>query len=410
MGQGEKFECAIVGGGMVGGTLAVALASAGISTCLIDRAAPIALADEAFDGRASAIAHASERMLVALGLWARMTPYAEPILDIRVSDGPSLLFLHYDHRDIGEAPLGYIVENRAIRRALALRYAALDALRVVAPAEVRAVTAEQGGATIALGDGRALRADLVIAADGADSPLRRAMAIRATEWKYWQTGIVCTMGHEKPHRGVAHERFLPAGPFAVLPMSDDPVEGYRSSIVWTERSERVPMFLKLSDADFSLELERRFGAWLGDVRILGKRWSYPLRLLHAENYIKPRFALIGDAAHTIHPIAGQGLNLGLRDVAALGEVLADAKRLGLDLGSTAVLERYQRWRRFDNMALAAVTDALNRLYSNDSAALALVRDLGMAAVNRMPPLKRFFMRHAMGTAGDLPRLLKGEAL
>jgi 2-octaprenyl-6-methoxyphenol hydroxylase len=218
------------------------------------------------------------------------------------------------------------------------------------------------------------------------------------------------MGHAKPHRGVAHERFLPSGPFAVLPMTDDPAEGYRSSIVWTERNEHVPMFMRLADPSFSLELHRRFGPWLGDVCVLGRRWSYPLRLLHAETYVKPRFALIGDAAHTIHPIAGQGLNLGLRDVAALAEVVADAKRLGLDIGSMAVLERYQRWRRFDNQALALVTDALNRLYSNDSTALALLRDVGMAAVNRLPPLKRFFMRHAMGTVGELPRLLRGEVL
>jgi 2-octaprenyl-6-methoxyphenol hydroxylase len=218
------------------------------------------------------------------------------------------------------------------------------------------------------------------------------------------------MGHERPHRGVAHERFLPAGPFAVLPMTDDPVHGHRSSIVWTEKARLVPAFLALPDADFSHEMHRRFGPWLGEVRVVGGRWSYPLRFAHAETYVKPRFALVGDAAHTMHPIAGQGLNIGLRDVAALAEVVVEAKRLGLDLGSPAVLERYQRWRRFDNQVLLGVTDSMNWLFSNDLGPVRVVRDLGLAAVNRLGPLKRLFMRHAMGVVGELPRLLRGEAL
>ena len=406
----ERVEVAIVGGGMVGSTLAAALAQAGIPVALIDKADPAALTEEAYDGRTVAIAHATHRLLQATGLWTRIVPHAEPILDIRVSDGPSLLFLHYDHRELGEDPLGYIVENRAVRRSLYARLGGLEGVRFRAPADLARHVVMPDGVALTLADGSEFTAAVLIAADGGDSALRRAAGIAAAQWDYGQTAIVCTMGHEKPHRGVAHERFLPAGPFAVLPMTDDPRHGHRSSIVWTERASLVPAMLALSDADFSLELYRRFGPWLGDVRVLGGRWSYPLRFLHAESYVRPRFALVGDAAHVMHPIVGQGLNIGLRDVAALAEVLVEAKRLGLDPGSTAVLERYQRWRRFDNQVLLTVTDALNRLFSNDLAPLRLARDLGLAAVDRLAPLKRLFMRHAMGTVGELPRLLRGEAL
>jgi 2-octaprenyl-6-methoxyphenol hydroxylase len=411
----SRVDVAIVGGGMVGGTLAVALAQAGFEVALIDRADPAALADDAHDGRSSAIAHATHRLLQALGLWARMVPHAEPILDIRISDGPSLLFLHYDHREVGGDPMGYIVENRVIRRALLNRFAALPSLHVLAPVELASHRVEAGGVSLALRNGQTLESAVLIAADGTESRLRREAHIAATRWDYSQTAIVCTMGHEKPHRGIAHERFLPAGPFAVLPMTDDPAggglgEGHRSSIVWTEKTDRVPAMLALNDDAFSFELGERFGPWLGAVRVIGGRWSYPLRFLHAEKYVAPRFALIGDAAHTMHPIAGQGLNAGLRGVAALAEVMVEAKRLGLDPGGAAVLERYQRWRRFDNQLLLTVTDSLNRLFSNDLAPVRLARDLGLAAVARVPPLKRFFMRHAMGTVGELPRLLRGEAL
>lgn len=406
----ERVDVAIVGGGMVGGTLAAALAEAGLSVALVDRADPAEQLEQAYDGRTVAIAHATHRLLQATGLWTRLVPHAEPILDIRVTDGPSLLFLHYDHRELGEDPLGYIVENRAIRRSLFARLGGLETLRFRAPAALARHIAMPAGVTLTLADGSEIDAALLVAADGSDSALRRAAGIASAQWDYGQTAIVCTMAHEKPHRGIAHERFLPAGPFAVLPMTDDPVHGHRSSIVWTEKKALAPAMLALPEADFSFELHRRFGPWLGEVRVAGGRWSYPLRFAHAETYVKPRFALVGDAAHTMHPIAGQGLNIGLRDVAALAEVLVDAKRLGLDIGSAAVLECYQRWRRFDNQVLLGVTDTLNRLFSNDLAPLRLVRDLGMAAVNRLGPLKHFFMRHAMGTVGDLPRLLRGEAL
>jgi 2-octaprenyl-6-methoxyphenol hydroxylase len=250
-----------------------------------------------------------------------------------------------------------------------------------------------------------MQARLVAAADGRESPLRRAAGIQTVEWRYPQTGIVTTVRHQRPHNGIAVEHFMRAGPFAILPMTEN-----RSSIVWTERGELAPRLVALSDAAFAAELAARFGDFLGPVEPLGPRWTYPLTLLLAERYVATRLALVGEAAHTIHPIAGQGLNLGIRDVAALAELVIDARRLGLDIGNETVLLRYQQWRRFDALALAAVTDGLNRLFSNSLPPVQLARDIGLAAVNRLPPLKRLLMRDAMGIAGDLPRLVRGERL
>ena len=404
----------VVGGGMVGGALALALAAGGLAVTLVDRTPLSEMAAAPYDGRASAVAYASQRLLAQIGLWRNIEHAAEPILDIRVSDGASSLFLHYDHRELGAgldgAPFGWIVENGAIRRGLAALLDAAPAVQVLAPARAARLTNGDLRAELALDDGTVLAAPLIVAADGTGSRLRSQARIAALQWRYPQDGIVCTMGHEAPHDGIAHERFLPAGPFAVLPMTDTADGGHRSSIVWTERAHRAPGMMGLSDAAFGAEMQRRFGDWYGAVRVLGGRWRYPLRLLHAERYVGPRFALIGDAAHTIHPIAGQGLNLGLRDVAALAEVAVDDRRLGLDHGGLATLERYERWRRPDNVSLMAVTDGLNRLFSNDIGPVRLARGLGLAAVERMPGLKRLFMQHAMGTVGDLPRLLRGEAL
>lgn len=425
----DRVDVLIVGGGMAGMSLAVALGGAGLAVIVVDREGPGALTDAGYDGRASAIAHGSQQALAAIGVWEPVTgvgdaanepgmaPHAEAILDIRVSDGDSLLFLHYDHSELGTAPsgggavpFGFMVENRVTRQALLARVAALDTVELRSPATVSELSREGREVRARLADGSEVTATLAIAADGRNSTLRRDAGIAVTEWAYRQTGIVCTMGHERPHRGIAHERFLPSGPFAVLPMTDHPEHGHRSSIVWTERTSLAPAMLALDDAEFSRELGRRFGPHYGAVRVIGKRWSYPLALCHAESYIAPRLALIGDAAHAIHPIAGQGLNLGLRDVAALAEVLVDARRAGEDIGDPAVLARYQRWRRFDSAVLMAVTDGLTRLFSNDIAPLRLIRDLGLAAVNNLPPLKRILMRHAMGTVGDLPRLVRGERL
>ncbi|HKW53793.1 MAG TPA: FAD-dependent monooxygenase, partial [Stellaceae bacterium] len=256
-----------------------------------------------------------------------------------------------------------------------------------------------------LADGSILRGELVAACDGRNSPLRRAAGIETLEWTYPQISIVCTVRHEKPHLGVAVEHFLPAGPFAILPMTER-----RSSIVWTERADLAPRLLALDAPSFAAELGRRFGDFLGALEVVGPRFSYALSLLHAERYAAPRLALVGDAAHVIHPIAGQGLNLGIRDVAALAELVVDGRRLGLDIADWGALERYERWRRFDNVMLAAVTDGLNRLFSNAVPPVKLARDLGLAMVDRVPPLKRFLMRHAMGVVGELPRLVRGERL
>ena len=389
-----ESDVVIVGGGLVGLTLGVALAGAGIETVVVDGAAPEAMRDAAFDGRVSSIALGSKRVLDGIGLWPALAGVAEPILEIRVSDGDTPLFLHYDHKTVGAGPLGFIVENRAIRAALGARAAALPALRHLAPASVEALEPAAGATLARLADGRCVRARLAVAADGANSRLRSAAGIETVRWSYQQTGIVCTVAHERPHRGIAHERFLPAGPFAILPMTGD-----RSSLVWAERADRAPALL-----------EARFGDFLGALEPTGPRLSYPLALTHAKRYVAPRLALAGDAAHAIHPLAGQGFNLGIRDTAVLAQLVVDQARLGLDIGAGDVLSNYQRRRRFDSVVLIGVTDGLNRLFSNDSRGLRLLRDAGLAAVNEMPPLKRFFMRHAMGLAGDPPRLVRGEPL
>ena len=415
----HEGEVLIVGGGLVGRSLAIALAGAGVETILVDRADPSDQLAAAFDGRASAIARGSQQALQAIGLWQRVAPAAQPIADIRVSDGrvgqlASGLFLHYDHRDLGAGPLGCIVENRAIRRALHDHCEVLPHLTVLAPETVTALVRGPGRVSAELAGGGRIAARLAVSAEGRQSALRAAAGIKTTSWSYPQSGIVCTVAHARPHRGVAHEHFLPSGPFAMLPMVDGEDgsggQAHRSSIVWTERSRLAPAMMALDETGFAAEIARRFGDSLGALRPIGGRWCYPLSLLLAERAVDRRLALVGDAAHAIHPIAGQGLNLGLRDVAALAEALVDARRLGLDIGAADVLARYARWRRLDNLVLIAVTDSLNRLFSNDIGPLRLARDLGLAAVDKLPPLKRLFMRHAMGMIGDLPRLIRGEAL
>lgn len=399
-----QADVAVIGGGMAGMTLACALGGAGVGVAVVEPQSVAMRTDAAFDGRTSAIAAGSKAVLDAVGAWDGMAAVAQPILDIRVSDGDSPLFLHYDHDAIGVGPMGWIIENRHIRGALIERLRTMPTVTVIDGA-LAALERMPGGAVAETASGVRLRAPLIVATDGRRSKLRTLAGIGVTEWRYPQTGIVCTVAHERDHHGVAQEHFLPSGPFAILPMT-----GRRSSIVWTEREALAPRILALDDDGFAAELALRFGDYLGRLQVVGPRFSYPLALSHADRYIAPRIALAGDAAHGIHPIAGQGLNIGLRDVAALAEVVVDALRLGLDPGSLAVLERYERWRRFDNSLMLAATDGLNRLFSNDAAPIQLVRDLGLAAVERLAPLKRLFMRHAMGLVGELPRLARGEAL
>jgi 2-octaprenyl-6-methoxyphenol hydroxylase len=405
----------IAGAGMAGQTLAIALAQAGLSVVAADLSDLDAQLAPDFDGRASAIAFASFRMLRTLGVAEHLRGAAQPIERIVVSDGrapdglrpggPSLLRLDFDRREIDPRPdgeaLGYMVENRHIRSALAA------CARAAAGLDLRPKTglAAIEGESVRLSDGARVKPALMVGADGRASLLRSLLGVRTIGWPYAQTAVVATVTLGRPHGGVAHEYFLPAGPFAILPLTHD-----RANLVWTERHAGARALLSLGETDFHRELTRRFGDFLGDVRVVGPRFGYPLSLQIAERMIAPRAALVGDAAHAIHPIAGQGLNMGLRDVAALAEVVVDAARLGLDPGSETTLERYARWRRFDNMTLCLATDGFNRLFSNDWGPLRLVRDLGLAAVDRLAPARRFFMREAGGGTGDLPRLLRGEAL
>jgi len=407
----DRFDIVIVGGGLIGGTLAVLLAQAGFRVALVDRDDPARGLDAGFDGRASAIALATHRVLVAAGLWDAVAPASAPILDIRVADGASPFFLHYDHRAVGDQPFGYMIENRHLRRALFDAMQGLPGLAVLAPRSPVALSLDGPAARLTLADGRVAAAPLVVGADGRASRTRAWAGIRTAGWPYNQAGIVCTVDHEFHHGFVAHEHFLPSGPFAILPLKGETGrEGHQSSLVWTERADLAPALMALGDDDFLAELALRFGDFMGSLALVGPRWSHPLGLSGAETAVAPRFALAGDALHGMHPIAGQGLNMGLRDIAVLAELLADARRLGLDLGAGAMLEDYDRRRRFDNSLMLAMTDGLNRLFSNDVTPVRLARDMGLGAVNRLPALKRYFMRHAMGEVGDLPRLMRGEAL
>jgi 2-octaprenyl-6-methoxyphenol hydroxylase len=407
----------VAGAGMVGATGALALASGGLKVALVDPLPFEAQAAPTFDGRASAIAYSSFRALGALGVGARLAPHAQRIEQILVTDGRSPgaasgqrtpFHLRFAAEEIADRshgePLGYMVENRLIRAGLAEGVHASD-IAVLAPARVVGVSADAAAAEVTLDDGRRLQAPLLVGAEGRRSVVREAAGIGVVGWSYGQTGVVATVRHARPHGGVAHEYFLPGGPFAILPLTEN-----RASLVWTESNRRAQALGGASDAAFEAHLRRRFGDFLGDVAVEGPRFAYPLELQLAEQWAAPRIALLGDAAHGIHPIAGQGLNLGLKDAAALAETVVEAARLGEDIGSLAVLDRYARWRRFDTVALAVATDAFTRLFSNDNLLLRAARGVGMGVVNRIGPARRFFMQEAGGAVGELPRLLRGEAL
>lgn len=407
----------IAGAGVAGATLALALKRAGLEPVLVDPVPFDSQLAPTFDGRAWAIAYAAFRQWRALGLGEALEPHAQRIEQILVTDattpgaaagGPTPFFLRFESGEIADRsdgePLGYMLENRHVRAALAAAIA--DAgVEVLAPARVAAAAFEGRGAVVTLADGRMLRAPLVVGAEGRGSVIREAAGIGVVGWDYRQTGVVATVRLERPHGGVAHEYFLPGGPFAILPLTDD-----RASLVWTESTARGAALKTARPEMFQAHLERRFGDFLGEIHAEGPVFAYPLSLQLAERLTGPRVALLGDAAHAVHPIAGQGLNLGLKGAAALAEVLVDAVRLGEDIGSEAVLARYAAWRRFDTAMLSAGMDAFVRLFSNDNPLLRLARGAGMAAVNRVGPARRFFMHEAGGAVGDLPRLLRGEAL
>ncbi|WP_397398887.1 UbiH/UbiF/VisC/COQ6 family ubiquinone biosynthesis hydroxylase [Phenylobacterium sp.] len=412
-----QHDVIIAGAGIAGSTLALALAQAGLRPMLID---PVAFDDQiapTFDGRASAIAYSAFRQWRALGLAEALEPHAQRIEQILVTDGrtpgasagaPTPFFLRFDSAEIADRsegePLGYLLENRHIRAVLAgaVKRAGIE---VMAPARVIRADVTAREATVTLQDGRVLTAPLVVGAEGRGSVIRSAAGIGAVGWDYPQTGVVATVRMERPHGGVAHEYFLPGGPFAILPLTDN-----RASLVWTESSARGEALKAARPEVFQAHLARRFGEFLGELTVEGPIFTYPLSLQLAERFVAPRVALLGDSAHGIHPIAGQGLNLGLKGAAALAEVLVDAIRLGEDIGSEVVLARYAAWRTFDTVTLAVGTDLFVRLFSNDNPLLRLVRGVGMAAVNRIAPARKFFMQEAGGAVGDLPRLLRGEAL
>jgi len=400
MSQTIETEVCIVGAGPVGGALACRIAAAGIPTAIIDRAPLPPMEHPDFDGRAYAIAAGSRRVLEDAGLWDRLPFAPGPIMDIRVSDGrlgrpASRLHLHFDSQDASDEPFGWMVEARSLRMAINARLAELSSLSVHAPASAT-VERDEDDARVHIAGGPTIMARLIVAAEGRNSPLREQAGIAVTHLPYNQTSIVCAIAHERPHNEAALEHFLPSGPFAQLPMAGTDGAPHLSSIVWTERSAIAERMLALNDAAITPEIARRLGDHLGAIRLIGRRWRYPLSAMLVHRYFATRLALVGDAAHGIHPIAGQGLNLGFRDVGALAQLIIEAESLGEDVGASLLLRRYQARRRPDNMLMFAATDALDRLFSTDLFPVRLVRDLGIAAVNRTPPLKRLFMRQAMG--------------
>lgn len=407
----------IAGAGMAGATLSLALNKAGLKPLLIDPAPFETQLEPTFDGRSSAIAYAAFRQWRAIGVGDALAPHAQPIEQILVTDGrtpgaatgaPSPFFLRFDSAEIADRsdgePLGYLIENRQTRAALS-RAVVEAGIQVLAPAKVAGLQVEADRVLVRLEDGRHISAPLVIGAEGRGSVVRREAGIGLVGWDYRQTGVVATVGLEYDHAGVAHEYFLPGGPFAILPLT-----GQRASLVWTETRSRAEALRQARPEAFLAHLQRRFGDCMGRVSVEGPVFSYPLSLQLAERFHAPRIALLGDAAHGVHPIAGQGLNLGLKGAAALAQTLVEAARLGEDIGSEAVLERYARWRRFDTAILAAGMDAFVHLFSNDNPLLRFARGAGMAAVNRIGPARRMFMQEAGGALGDLPRLLRGQPL
>ena len=406
--QGRRAEVVIGGAGFAGLALAIALRQGLGDPFTVTVADPALAHTRSKDPRASAIAAAARRLFEAIGVWGAVADNAQPILDMVVTDSklddavrPTFLTFGGEVEE-GE-PFAHMVENRHLVDALVEKAKSLGVELRASP--VAGFAADANSIEVQFADGETITARLLVGADGARSLIREQAGIATHGWDYDQSAIVTTVAHEREHNGRAEEHFLPAGPFAILPLT-----GRRCSIVWTETSGEAERIVALPDSEFHAELEKRFGLQLGDIEVVGPRRAFPLGLFTARTFIGERLALVGDAAHIIHPIAGQGLNMGLRDVAALAEAIADAARLGLDPGGHDVLERYQRWRRFDTMTMGIATDGLNRLFSNHSDALRFVRDIGLGLVERMPMLKRMFIREAAGFTGEVPKLLKGEAL
>ena len=398
-------DIAIVGGGLNGPILALALAQAGISTTVIDALNTKVRKNPSFDGRSYAVALTSQRLLNNIGLWADIKDNAQSMLEIKVSDGragegPSPFFMHFDHAEIEDGPMGYMVQDRYLRRTLLDAITSNPNITHLSDQTVVSQDAANGGITVTLASGKAITARALIGCDGRGSGTAQRAGINRIGWGYGQTALVCAIEHEKPHGGIAHQFFMPAGPLAILPLT-----GNRSSIVWSETEANATAFNALSDEEYLTMLRPRFGDFLGEISLAGARYSYPLALSMTDRLVADRVALVGDAAHGLHPIAGQGLNAGMRDIAALVQIISEAQKRGEDYGNLAVLKRYEEWRRFDNTALALTTDTFNKLFSNDNPLLRLGRDLGMGLINAVPSLRRGIIREAAGLSGDLPDLM-----
>jgi 2-octaprenyl-6-methoxyphenol hydroxylase len=398
-------DIAIVGGGLNGPILALALAQAGIKSVVIDALTTKVRKNASFDGRSYAVALTSQRLLNNIGLWSNIKDNAQAMLEIKVSDGragegPSPFFMHFDHAEIEDGPMGYMVQDRYLRRALLDAMAENPNVKHIQGETVVGQDVISGGVTVTLSSGKKISARALIGCDGRGSGTAERAGIKRIGWGYGQTALVCAIEHEKPHDGIAHQFFMPTGPLAILPLT-----GNRSSIVWSETEANATAFNALSDAEYLTMLRPRFGNFLGEISLAGARFSYPLALSITDRLVTDRTALVGDAAHGLHPIAGQGLNAGMRDIAALVQIITEAQKRGEDYGSLAVLKRYEEWRRFDNTALALATDTFNKLFSNDNPVLRLGRDLGMGLINNLPGLRRGFIREAAGLSGDLPDLM-----
>jgi 2-octaprenyl-6-methoxyphenol hydroxylase len=406
----QDADIVIVGGGLNGPALALALAQGGFRVVVVDARPADARAEAGFDGRAYALAIASKRLLGAIGVWPALEGKVQPILQIKASDGvagqgPAPFFLTFDHAELEEGPMGFMVEDRHLYAAF---LAAMQAggIELISGESVVAQEVTGTGAAVTLASGRVLRARLLVGCDGRGSGVAQRAGIKRTGWGYGQTALVTAIAHAEDHQGIAQQYFLPTGPLAILPLAG----GHHSSIVWSEEAGAAAAIQALGDAEYLEALRPRFGDFLGEISLAGDRFTYPLSLSLANSFTALRVALVGDAAHGVHPIAGQGLNLGLRDVGALAEVLILAARRGEDIGAADVLERYQRWRRFDATALALGMDGVNRLFSNDNPILRAGRDIGLGLVNAIPGLRRGFMRQAAGLSGEVPKLLQGRAI
>jgi 2-octaprenyl-6-methoxyphenol hydroxylase len=401
----------IAGGGLNGPALALALAQGGFRVTVIDARPADVRAEAGFDGRAYALAIASVHLLKAIGVWDGVVDKSQPMHQIKASDGragegSAPFFLHFDAAEIEEGPMGHMLEDRYLYAAFLQAMQRTPGITLVSGETVVAQDVSPQRVTVTLGSGRKLTAGLLVGCDGRGSGVAQRAGIKRVGWGYGQTALVTAIHHQYDHHGIAHQFFMPSGPLAILPLKG----GHHSSIVWSETDETAVAIQTLPDADYLEALRPRFGDFLGEISLAGARFTYPLSLSLAERFIAPRVALVGDAAHGVHPIAGQGLNLGLRDVAALAEVLILARRRGEELGSPTALEEYQRWRRFDATALALGMDTVNRVFSTDNPILRLGRDLGMGLVNAVPGLRRGFIRQAAGLNGELPKLLTGRQI